>query len=447
MLDIYTIWVPIYRVHVLFKALTAMVSLYTGVSLIPLIPQLLALKDEAASLQSLNSQLEVASRIKSEFISNMSHEIRTPLHVLIGVTDLLEESELNEEKKHFLEIARKSGDSLLNIINNILDLSKIESGLVELENIEIDLPRLVKSSCDIFSIEAQRKGLKFTFDIAPEIQNIYTGDPTRIQQILFNIISNALKFTIHGEITLIAKGNAESTVPGNIRIEVIDSGIGIGPDELKTLFRPFSQADSTITRKYGGSGLGLSISSHLAGMMGGSIRADSIKGRGSRFILTLHLPILREKKESHQKKQIFETFDSDSNSKSKSKSKSKQLKILVVDDSEDNRNLIRIYLKSRPQRLIFAENGQSAVNIYKEFKPDLVLMDIQMPVLNGISATRQMREIEKEKNWSPAQIWALTAHAMKEDLQENIAAGCDLQITKPFHKNELLKLIDDLARA
>lgn len=381
-------------------------------------------------LRDLNLQLERASRTKSEFLANMSHEIRTPLNVIIGMADLLEDAPLQEHQRHYLEISRKAGDNLLNIINDILDISKIESGLITLEKCALDLPEIVTEVFEMFSSKAQAKNVQLKLVIAEEVKNIYLGDPTRTRQILSNLVSNALKFTEKGFIEIRVRPSSDTSLPGNILFEVQDTGIGIEPHVVPSLFKPFTQADTTITRKFGGTGLGLSICKRLTEMMNGSISVESSPGVGSTFRFTLTLAYVRpaEKKSPVKKPESAQSTVS--------------LKILIVDDADDNRMLLRAYLEGTPHHISEADNGTEALEIYRRQEFDIILMDMQMPGMDGFTTVRKIREFEVQNQRRPAHIWALTAYALKNEIQRSLDAGCERHLTKPLRKQALLAEIN-----
>lgn len=381
-------------------------------------------------LRDLNLQLERASKTKSEFLANMSHEIRTPLNVIIGMADLLEDAPLQEHQRHYLEISRKAGDNLLNIINDILDISKIESGLITLEKCALDLPEVVTEVYEMFLPKAATKGIDLRLHLDDGVKNIYLGDPTRTRQILSNLVSNALKFTEKGFIEIRVSPFSDPTLPGNILFEVQDSGIGIAPDVVPQLFKPFTQADSTITRKFGGTGLGLSISKRLTEMMNGSISLDSKLGAGSTFRFTLTLAYVRPADQKSAVKNPEPAVPMPS------------LKILVVDDADDNRMLLRAYLAGTPHHIMEADNGMEALDIYRRQEFDIVLMDMQMPGMDGFTTVRKIREFEVQHQRKPANIWALTAYALKNEVQRSLEAGCERHLTKPLRKQALLAEIN-----
>lgn len=390
-------------------------------------------------LRELNLQLEKASKTKSDFLANMSHEIRTPLNVLLGMADLLEESSLDKEQRHYVDISKKAGQNLLNIVNDILDISKIEAGLVSLEKTDVDLEELATEVHEMFSLRALEKGLQLTLNISDDVRNVYQGDPTRIRQILSNLVANAVKFTEEGHIDVLITPNLHPQRPGNILFQVKDTGIGIPSDKLAHLFQPFTQADSTITRKFGGTGLGLSICKRLTEMMNGDVQVQSQVHQGSTFSFTLDLPVIRKADKSHKKKteELVLPLSNDD---------SVPLRILVADDTEDNRTLIRAFLKDTPHTVLEAENGVKAFEIFKEGHLDLILMDMQMPTMDGFTATLEIRQWEKSTNQTPVQIWALTAYALKNEIAHSFDVGCNLHLVKPLKRSDLLHHLHEMIR-
>lgn len=388
-------------------------------------------------LRELNLQLEKASKTKSEFLANMSHEIRTPLNVLLGMGELLQESNLDDDQRQYIKVSQKAGQNLLNIINDILDISKIEANLVTLEKTELDLSAVVDEVVDMFKLKAQEKRLSLNVTVAPNLQNIYLGDPTRIKQILSNLVSNAIKFTSQGSIDIRVEHNNDDQKPGNILFTVTDTGTGIPKDKIPQLFQPFTQADSSITRKFGGTGLGLSISKRLCEMMNGSINVESKQNEGSTFSCTLDLGFVRAKELPSQ--EILK-------SKISTAPSATALKILIVDDSSDNRALLKAYLKDTPHLLLEAKDGAEAIQQYQAHHPDLIIMDMQMPVMDGYAATQEIRKMEKENNVVRIPIWALTAYALTDDIQKSLQAGCNLHLIKPIRRNDFLSHINDLTQ-
>lgn len=397
-------------------------------------------REKTRDLQDLNARLEKASRTKSDFLANMSHEIRTPLNVIVGMADLLDDSKLTEEQRHYIEISRKAGHNLLSIINDILDISKIEAGLVTLEKTDVNLPSLVRDTAEMFAIKCKDKKLSLTTHIAPELHRTYVGDPTRIRQILSNLVSNAVKFTMTGGVTIKVSTNSDPTRPGNILFEVTDTGTGIPPEKVHQLFQPFTQADSTITRKFGGTGLGLSISKRLTEMMNGTIDVHSEMHVGSTFSFTLNLPLSVKTEVA-----TISLPDSEIDASKVVEGDIQKLNILLVDDTEDNRTLIKAFLKNTPHALFESDNGENAIAFVKTHPVDLILMDMQMPVKDGFTATAEIRQWESETHRAPLQIWALTAYALKNEVNRSLEVGCNLHLVKPIRRHELLSRINELA--
>lgn len=510
-----------------------------------------------------------ASRIKSDFLASMSHEIRTPLNAIIGMSTLLEESKLTSEQSKYVEVFKKAGDTLLTLVNDILDLSKIEAQQLELEEIEFDITSVVEEAIDIYALKAEEKGVELLSLVTTDIKRKREGDPARLKQIILNLISNALKFTEQGEIIVYVSHNTDYDDENELKFSVSDTGIGIPADKCDSIFSSFSQVDSSVTRKYGGTGLGLAICRSLVEMMQGKIQVESEEGKGSVFTFTVRLPALAsddergdsfanftgnkaliahnnttsinilsdylasysietvainsgaELKEKLQTGSVSKDFDiimlnshladgelfsfleqtdiTDIRSKTilmlhaaelnhhidavqnlgvasylvkpikqlemlqhvsnillgKTKTtqlaakqeeiidKNKPLDILLVEDNPDNRLLFKAYLKRYPYTIEEAENGEIAVEMFKQKVYDVVFMDIQMPVMDGHTATRHMRQWEGDENKSPTPIIALTAHAIKEEIDKCMAAGCNSHLSKPVKKSVLIETIQN----
>ncbi len=376
-----------------------------------------------------------ASQAKSEFLSSMSHEIRTPLNALLGTADLLAETRLDSDQHRFIDTLVSNGNALLDLINSILDLARIESGRLSLENIPFDLRDLLNKCAETFALRAQEKNLALNVNIAPGVRTDLIGDSLRLRQILFNLIGNAIKFTERGEVRVLVELDPSLPGSGCLRFSVADTGIGIAPDKLPTLFSAFTQADSSTTRKYGGSGLGLAIVQRLVGLMGGKVWVESEPGHGSVFNFTALLavqpgaqvPTPREPKRQ--------------NSPGRQAILDRPLHILLADDSPDNRLLVRNYLRVTPYQVDEAENGKIAIEKFIANHYDLVLMDIQMPEMDGYDATRAMRLWERERGQPRTPILALTASALEENMRRTSEAGCDLHVTKPVKRDTLLEAI------
>ena len=539
--------------------------------------QLIAAREEALS----------ASRAKSEFLSSMSHEIRTPMNAILGMAQLLEETPLNPDQKKYLGIMASSGDALLDLINGILDLARIESGRLSLEQADFDLESLVDQTVETLGVSAHQKGLEMLAHVMPDVPIRLVGDRLRIRQILLNLIGNAIKFTATGQVLLTVERDRESTVPGHLHFTVADTGIGIARDKLEHVFASFTQADSSTTRQYGGSGLGLAIVRRLVDLMGGRIWVESELGRGSVFHFTAHFQvqtgapderrpaatvtlsgiralviddnftnrlILREmlsrqgavvdeaedgptalehierakaagvpyklvlldcrmpgmdgfqvadrlnaeagqgltvlmlssddikvqltrarevgldaylvkpvtrtdlfeaigtamaNRANHSEAGVTEPAQNATvaSTPATAPTPSLPLRILMADDSKINLLLIHGYLKGTGYRLDEAENGEIAVAKIKAEEYDLVLMDIQMPVMDGLEATRAIRNWERERGLARTPIVALTASALDEDVRRTLEAGVDTHLSKPIKKALLIDTIKKFTRS
>jgi len=382
------------------------------------------LRENEARLEATNLELEQTSKYKSEFLANMSHEIRTPMNGVIGMTKLLAETPLDNNQTDYVQCIQSSGDALLTIINDILDLSKIEAGKLEIEEIDFNIQSMITDFSKMISFKAKEKGLELNCYIAADLPAFLKGDPGRLRQILTNLTGNAIKFTSDGKVEISCKVNKVTEEVTELYFAVSDTGIGIPKDKHEMLFEQFTQADGSTTRNYEGTGLGLAISKQLAEMMGGEIGIESSEGKGSTFWFTVSL---KPSEEVTSRGQASETGVPIGNSTTSTKADFSQTKVLLAEDNHINQQVALGVLNKLGVQTDIASNGKQALDMLNKSNYDLVFMDMQMPVMDGITATR---EIRSQNNSIP--IIAMTANAMPEDREQCLEAGMNDYISKPI---------------
>jgi signal transduction histidine kinase/ActR/RegA family two-component response regulator len=417
-------WTPVAMVTA-FAALVAMINFFF-VSRRLLDRSRSALRKARAQAREGEVAAESANAAKSTFLATMSHEIRTPLNGVLGMAQAMAGDELSDRQRDRLSVIHRSGEALLAILNDVLDLSKIEAGKLELEHMEFELADVARGAYSAFTALANKKGLSFALDIEAA-RGRYMGDPTRLRQILYNLISNALKFTEQGEIRVTAVREG-----GMLVLSVRDTGVGIARENLEKLFAKFDQLDSSTTRRFGGTGLGLAICRELAQLMKGEIGVESELGLGSKFVLRVPLERVGEEKPlaimpeaTAERPEIA-------------------LRVLAAEDNAVNQLVLKTLLHQMGVDPTVVDNGQQAVEAWESGNWDVILMDVQMPIMDGITATGLIRNAEADRNLPRTPIIALTANAMSHQIEQYVAAGMDGHVAKPIQAAELF---DALTRA
>jgi PAS domain S-box-containing protein len=392
----------------------------------------------AELLKSSAEQADAANHAKSAFLANMSHEIRTPLNGVVGVADVLSGTALTAEQKDMVELIRSSGATLERLLSDVLDLARVESGRIDIETEPFHLADAMRAVAALLRMRAEEKGVALKLETPPEAERHVLGDLVRIKQILTNLVSNAIKFTEAGEVRLVATSLGGS---GQLfRFEVRDTGVGFDPSQKDRVFSRFQQADGSITRRFGGTGLGLAISLQLAELMGGSLDCDSTPGKGSVFSLTLPL-------KPADAPAADQTTTSMAGQAASLAAAGAAMRVLLADDHPTNRKVVELILSQANVDLVCVEDGQAAVDAFRADRFDAILMDMQMPVMDGLTATCEIRRLEARQGRTPVPIIMLTANALHEHIDAGRQAGADRHLTKPIAAEKLLQALSDVARS
>ena len=379
-----------------------------------------------AELEAARDKADAANEAKSNFLGVISHELRTPMNGVLGVAQLLSATRLDGAQREYLAIIRNSGDNLLSLLNDILDMTKIEAGRMNFESIDIQLDDLHRRIVGPFEAQAEAKGLTFVSEFEGEMPAVVRGDPLRVCQVVQNLLSNAVKFTDGGDIRLVTRGRRISERRVAFEFAVYDSGAGISEADMDQLFKPFTQIDASPTRRFGGTGLGLTISRRLANIMGGDISVTSEVGKGSVFVFAVEGEVVHW---------VDETAEVDADAEM---TQEDAMEVLVVEDHAVNRMILEAWMGSTGRRTTTAENGQEAVEIARHQTFDLIVMDVNMPIMDGLTATRLIREGGAN---AETPIVVLSASARNEDQEAGLAAGADAYLNKPIDFRSLAGLM------
>lgn len=391
--------------------------------------------EQMTTITEEKEKAQSSEKAKAQFLATMSHEIRTPINGVLGMLTLLEKSELSEHQAKQARLARISAASLLNLINDILDFSKIEANRLELEIIEFNLREMLESAVDMLRVRADENNVRLTLDTSAMMFNYALGDEGRIRQILLNIVGNAIKFTSNGDVTLKVKFGMDANNRSQLAFDVIDTGIGMSEDQLAHVFDSFTQADASTTRKFGGTGLGLTISRQLIQLMGGNIQVESEKARGSHFSITLPIQPVASLENAGQTQEKYPLA-------SRGEKSHKGMRVLLVEDNEINQEVVIGLLETSELMLQVAADGREALAILQSQPPfQLILMDCNMPHMDGYEATRQIRHNPAYISHREVPIVALTANAFAEDREKCRAAGMDDFMTKPLDEHDFFRCI------
>jgi len=399
-------------------------------------------EERTADLQAANEELKkakeaalAASRAKSTFLANMSHEIRCPMTSILGMSELLSKKGLSAEQAEYVDVLKNTTEHLLELINDLLDLSRIEAGRSELKEIDFDLAKVLQFVVNTNSYKAREKDIALTYRIEKSVPTLLTGSPTHLSQILVNLVSNAIKFTEKGEVAIKVDCEETAADPGvrDIHFYISDTGIGIPPEKREAIFDKFTQVDDSIKRRYGGTGLGLAIVKGLTNILGGNVGVESEPGKGSVFFVTLPFKVRRIKERRHDAEKNMTPADK------------RRLDILLIEDQKTIQFMIKSFLKETRYRLDIAEDGAEGLEKFKSGRYSLVLMDIQMPVMDGSAACREIRKWERDRGVDPTPVIALTALTQKGTEKKDLHEGFTACVSKPVRKDDLLAAIFEKA--